>query len=138
MATIRENAEKLRDVVLREADKDGSTFIPQLRAAAAKAIRQGVGSPAWETIMRIFADNSKQLEVLCATDAELEALSKPAGGANPTPDLKYAGVVAAYLAGGLMCTSETVVHLPQRISAQINVDLPSEPDANFEKPFPLE
>lgn len=127
MATIKQNAEKLRDVVLREKEVAGSSFIDDLRAAAARAIRAGVGSAEWEHIMRIFADNPRQLEVLNARDDE------------PTlKGLEYAGVVAAYLAGGIMCTSETVVHLPQSIGTQIDVDLPSDgPAPEFEKfPFP--
>lgn len=133
MATIKQNAEKLRDVIAQEKDRDGSTFIDDLRAAAAAAIRAGVGSEPWKRLMTIFADNPQQLAVLTAKDNDPMFT-------DPNSQVGYTRVVSAYLAGGIMCTSETSVHLPQSIDPRIDFQFPSDgPDATFQKffPFPL-
>jgi len=127
MATIKENVNKLTDAVVREMDKPGSTFLFDLRRVAAAAIREGAGSPEWEVVMRIFADNSEQLALLTAKDPLVP----------PLLGREYAVEISAYLAGGIICTSETTVHLPHRIEAIIDKNLSAEVEPGFAKPFPI-
>jgi hypothetical protein len=120
MATIKQNVNELRDAILREKDKKGSTFISDVRNAAVKATRGGVSSLEWKTFMTIFADNPEQLERLTVKDGDPSLVGR-----------EYILDSAAYMVGGSICTSETVAHLPHRIDDRIDEGLSDVADAVF-------
>jgi hypothetical protein len=120
MAKIRQNVLDMIDAVLKEGDNPtpNSTLIADLRKAATEAILSGhENSEAWDSYMTIFADNPEQLQRLKLADA--------------FQDVDYVRKSTAYLAGGSICTSETMAHLAARIDEKIDNDLNDAPDEEF-------
>lgn len=108
---------------LRTNPSSGEDTAKEIQREATLAIQNGMKSSEWETYMKRFATNSKQLQRLTGKD---EAFMNE----------EWGPVSLAYIAGNGLCTmtsfANTTLNMDEDMKAGIDRDLPSDLDKKGE------
>jgi hypothetical protein len=115
--TILQNIRNVSKAVI-----DDEAIGESLKNAAIKAVLGGVGSQDWEIYMRIFADNTEQLNRLTRREEPLPA--------------NWDGESVAYLVSNAICGGASTGELRQFIKPSLDEGLSTQTEQGFVKtPF---
>lgn len=93
--------EKIQNKIEEEANDQTGHVADKLQDEAIEAVLGGLGSDAWKTYMKNFADSPEQLARLTAEDA--------------TADDPYMRKALAYLVSNAVCGIDTVTRLKDKL-----------------------
>jgi hypothetical protein len=118
--SIRNNVLKVKKQMLSEVDDPNREFSKIVQQKSLQAVIKGLGSPEWETYMKMFVDDENTLNDPNSLSSKQLARLMGRDATEGKPDFD---ATRAYLAADGACTTETIVNFGRNASLVLDQGL---------------